>query len=39
MAQDFVDSNNFKFHQWKGVATLATADAIMLAKYAIDKAD
>ena len=39
MAQDFMESNKYVAHQWKGVATLATADAIMLAKYAIDKTD
>tara|TARA_X000001382_G_scaffold11119_4_gene7564 strand:- start:5694 stop:6191 length:498 start_codon:yes stop_codon:yes gene_type:complete len=39
MAQEFINSNNYMSYQWKGVATLATADAIMLAKYAIDKTD
>ncbi len=39
MAQEFINSNNYISYQWKGVATLATADAIMLAKYAIDKTD
>lgn len=39
MAQEFINSNNYVSYQWKGVATLATADAIMLAKYAIDKTD
>ena len=39
MAQDFIDSNDYISYQWKGIATLATADAIMLAKYAIDKTD
>ena len=39
MAQEFIDSNSYISHQWKGVATLATADAIMIAKYAIDKTD
>tara|TARA_R100000951_G_scaffold31974_1_gene27298 strand:+ start:1275 stop:1772 length:498 start_codon:yes stop_codon:yes gene_type:complete len=39
MAQDYIMSNNYMSYQWKGVATLATADAIMLAKYAIDKTD
>jgi len=39
MAQDFMESNKYVAYQWKGVATLATADAIMLAKYAIDKTD
>ena len=39
MAQEFINSGNYMSYQWKGVATLATADAIMLAKYAIDKTD
>ena len=39
MAQEFIDSNNYIPYQWKGVATLATADAVMIAKYAIDKTD
>ena len=39
MAQEFINSDNYISYQWKGVATLATADAIMLAKYAIDKTD
>jgi len=39
MAQEFINTNNYMSYQWKGVATLATADAIMLAKYAIDKTD
>tara|TARA_R100000988_G_scaffold67789_1_gene34564 strand:- start:577 stop:1074 length:498 start_codon:yes stop_codon:yes gene_type:complete len=39
MAQEFINSNNYMSYQWKGIATLATADAIMLAKYAIDKTD
>jgi len=39
MAQEFINSNNYMSYQWKGVATLATADAIMLAKYSIDKTD
>ena len=39
MAQEFINSNNYMSYQWRGVATLATADAIMLAKYAIDKTD
>jgi|TARA_R110000823_G_C15935786_1_gene499893 hypothetical protein len=39
MAQEFIDSNNYMSYQWKGVATLATADAIMIAKYAIAKTD
>ena len=39
IAQDFIDSNDYISYQWKGIATLATADAIMLAKYAIDKTD
>ena len=39
MAQEFINSCNYMSYQWKGVATLATADAIMLAKYAIDKTD
>jgi crossover junction endodeoxyribonuclease RuvC len=39
MAQEFINSNNYMSYQWKGVATLATADAIMIAKYAIAKTD
>jgi len=39
MAQEFINTNNYMSYQWKGIATLATADAIMLAKYAIDKTD
>tara|TARA_R110000851_G_scaffold318579_3_gene482492 strand:- start:288 stop:785 length:498 start_codon:yes stop_codon:yes gene_type:complete len=39
MAQEFIDSNSYMSYQWKGVATLATADAIMIAKYAIAKTD
>ena len=39
MAQDYIMSSKFVPWLWKGVATLATADAIMIAKYAIDKTD
>ena len=39
MAQEFINSSSYISYQWKGVATLATAAAVMIAKYAIDNAD
>jgi|TARA_B100000073_G_scaffold348325_1_gene366414 hypothetical protein len=37
LAKSYINKNNFTAYHWKGTPTLATADAIMIAGYGLDK--